>query len=157
MNPRLRTRTSVSVGSALLVASTLVLLAASTLVGCNGSNGTGGGSGSAYMNPLSPSPNPTPGPSPDPVVADMTITILGMNGSNSYSPNPATTKVGQTIVWRNGDSIAHTATADGGAFDTGTLAPGATSNLITVAAAGTYGYHCAIHGFVMTGTLIVTP
>jgi plastocyanin len=76
-------------------------------------------------------------------------------GSNSYSPNPVTVRVGQTVSWRNGDAVAHTATADGGAFDTGSIAPGASSSPLAANTAGTFPYHCAIHGFVMTGTLIV--
>jgi plastocyanin len=85
----------------------------------------------------------------------MVITITGMNGSNSYSPNPATVQVGQTVAWRNADSLPHTATADGGAFDTGTIAPGATSSPITMSTAGSLPYHCAIHPS-MVGTLTVT-
>jgi len=146
MNSRISSRTSVAVGSMLLVASTLIILAASTLVGCNGSS---------YMNPASPtSVTPPGGVVP---AADVTITAVGTNGSLSYSPNPATVKAGQTVAWRNADSVAHTATADAGAFDTGTIAPGATSRPIAMATAGSYPYHCVIHGFTMTGTLVVTP
>ena len=146
MNSRISSRTSVAAGSLLVVASVLVLLAASTLVGC---------SGSSYVNPASPtSVTPPGGVVP---AADVTIAIVGMTGSNSYSPNPATVKAGQTVSWRNADSVAHTATADAGAFDTGTIAVGATSRPIAMATAGSYPYHCTIHGFVMTGTLVVTP
>jgi plastocyanin len=137
-----------TVGSLIVAASALVLLAVLTLAGC--SNGSGG-----YMSPTAPSP--TPYVAPDPVVADLTINIVGMAGSNSYSPNPSTVKVGQKVAWYNADSISHTATADGGSFNTGTIAPGGTSTPITMASAGTFPYHCAIHGLAMTGTLVVTP
>ena len=124
-----------------------VLLVASTAFGC--------GSGSSMSSPASPTPVSTP-PSPTPSgAADVTITIAGMNGSNSYSPNPATVKVGQKVAWRNADSLPHTATADGAAFDTGTIAPGATSSPITISAAGSFPYHCAIHPS-MVGALTVT-
>jgi plastocyanin len=41
-------------------------------------------------------------------------------------------KVGQTVAWRNGDSITHTATGNAGTFDTGNIAAGATSNFMTM-------------------------
>ena len=85
------------------------------------------------------------------------ITIVGMNGNLSYSPNPATVKVGQTVAWLNADAMVHTATADVGKFNTGTIGAGATSTPITMLTAGSFPYHCVIHGFTMTGTLIVTP
>ena len=125
-----------------------VLLVAATVTAC------GSGSSSSYSGPTSPTS--TPPPASGSGAADLTISIVGMSGSNSYSPNPATVKVGQTVAWRNADSLPHTATADGGAFDTGTLGSGATSSPITMSVAGSFPYHCTIHGFSMTGTLTVT-
>ena len=122
-----------------------LLLVAVTLAGCGGSS---------FNSPTSPSPTPTPGPTPG-GTADLTITIIGMDGDQSYSPAPATVAVGQTVAFFNADSIVHTATADNGAFNTGNIAPGATSAPITMSAAGSYNYHCAIHP-TMTGTLNVT-
>jgi plastocyanin len=83
----------------------------------------------------------------------MTITINGINGGMSFSPNPASVKVGQQVVWHNGDFIAHTAT--GGSFDTGLIGSGATSAPITFNAATTINYRCSIHPS-MVGTLNVT-
>lgn len=115
----------------------------------------GMGSGSSYS-PAAPTPTiPVPGPTPNPGAADVVITITGMNDSSSFSPNPATVAAGQKVSWRNADSIAHTATADNGAFNTGNIGPGATSGVITMAAAGSFNYHCAIHP-TMVGTLNVT-
>jgi plastocyanin len=127
----------------------VVLLVAATATGC------GGGSNSMSSSPASPSATP-PVPTSSPASAAVVISIVGMNGANSYAPNPATVQVGQAVAWRNADAVAHTATADGGAFDTGSIAPGATSNPITMNTAGSFPYHCTIHGFVMTGTLTVT-
>jgi plastocyanin len=81
------------------------------------------------------------------------VTITGMNAANSFTPSPATVKSGQTVVWHNSDSIAHTATQDAGVFDTGSIAPGASSAPVTIPV-GTYGYHCSIHP-TMVGTLDV--
>jgi plastocyanin len=78
-----------------------------------------------------------------------------MNGSQSFSPNPANVRVGQTVAWRNADSLAHTATADSRSFDTGTIGRNATSAPITMSSAGALPYHCALHPS-MTGTLNVT-
>jgi plastocyanin len=51
--------------------------------------------------------------------------------------------------------ITHTATQDGGGFDTGLVPPGGTSAPITVSTPGTLSYHCAIHPG-MVGALNVT-
>ena len=87
--------------------------------------------------------------------ADVVITITGINGSMSFTPNPASVRVGQTVAWRNGDSITHTATQDGYGFSTGAIAGGATSAPVLMGSVGTIGYHCNIHPS-MTGTLDVT-
>ncbi len=84
--------------------------------------------------------------------ANVMITINGMQGANSYSPNPAAVKVGQTVSWHNADAIAHTATGTG--FDTGSIAPGATSAPMAFNTAGTLSYHCSFHPS-MVGTLNV--
>jgi plastocyanin len=102
--------------------------------------------------PSAPTEEPNPGPAPTP--ADVTITIVGMSGSQSYSPNPGTVRAGQTVAWRNADSVVHTATADGGSFNTGNIAPGATSAPIRVSTIGSFAYHCVQHP-TMVGTLQV--
>jgi plastocyanin len=82
----------------------------------------------------------------------VTIRIVGMAGVNSYAPNPQSVAVGQQVVWRNDDSIPHTATGTG--FDTGIINPGATSSPITFTSAGQRNYFCTLHAN-MTGTLNV--
>jgi len=73
----------------------------------------------------------------------------------SFAPATASLQVGQQVRWHNADRITHTATQDGGGFDTGFLAPGATSASITVTAPGTLRYHCSVHPS-MVGALDVT-
>jgi plastocyanin len=102
---------------------------------------------------LPPLPAPSPGAGPPP---DLVITIVGVNGAFSYAPNPATARVGQRVLWRNADTMAHTATATAGAFDTGVFAPGATSAAVTMGGPGTFPYFCGLHP-TMVGTLIVAP
>jgi plastocyanin len=88
--------------------------------------------------------------------ADVTITIVAMDGVNSFSPNPANVAVGQTVAWHNAQGTTHTATQDGGGFDTGNIANGATSTPIPISTAGDLAYHCSIHP-TMVGTLHVSP
>ena len=71
-----------------------------------------------------------------------------------FGPATLTVKPGAKVTVTNSDSTTHTATANGGAFDTGDLDPGK-SKTITLAKAGTYAYHCQIHSF-MKGTIVVT-
>jgi plastocyanin len=82
---------------------------------------------------------------------------VGNLGAGSYSPNPDTLKSGQTVSWRNDDSMAHTATQDAAAFGTGIIDPGATSTPVAISTTGSFGYHCEIHPTTMTGTLVVIP
>jgi plastocyanin len=96
-------------------------------------------------------------PSPSGPPADVTITIAGIAGSMSYDPNPASVRVGQTVAWRNADSLPHTASQTGnGGFDTGTVAGGAASAPIRITTAGTLDYFCRIHP-AMTARLEVSP
>jgi plastocyanin len=71
-----------------------------------------------------------------------------------YVPKSVTAKVGQTIHWTNGDSVAHTVTSKSGAsFDSGTMDPGATFDFKPTKA-GTINYVCQIHPN-QTGTIVV--
>ena len=95
----------------------------------------------------------TPGPT-----ADVTVTITGINGNMSFSPNPANVKAGQKVAWKNNGGTTHTATGDGGTpiFNTGDITDGSTSASITISTAGDLTYHC-VHHPTMVGTLHVTP
>ena len=94
------------------------------------------------------------------------------NGS-SASGTTATTKVAADVVakgfsftvkgpvqpgaqvhFANEDQTDHTMTADGGAFDTGHVAPGKEAALTAPTKSGSYAFHCSIHAS-MTGTLTV--
>lgn len=71
----------------------------------------------------------------------------------SFSSDDVTISTGDSILWTNNDSVAHTVTSDTGAFDSGVLEPGDTYAL-DFDTAGTYSYHCSIHS-TMTGTITV--
>ena len=83
------------------------------------------------------------------LAADDTVDITGF----AYSPRELTVKIGDTVTWANADAQSHTATADDGGFDSGTIG-GNASKSVTLTAAGTFAYHCRIHPQ-MTGTLVV--
>ena len=71
----------------------------------------------------------------------------------TYNPDPVTVQTGGKVIWQNEDTAPHTATADDGSFDTGTLERGKLKSE-TFKQAGTYPYFCEIHP-TMTGTVEV--
>lgn len=73
-----------------------------------------------------------------------TIAITATTGSQSFNPNPAPMATPGTVVWMNRDGAVHRIVANDGSFDTGDIAPGATSRAVTPPAAGA-NYHCSIH------------
>jgi plastocyanin len=62
-------------------------------------------------------------------------------------------KAGGQVVFDNQDTQPHTATADGGSFDTDSIAA-ATKKSVTFASAGTFTFHCSFHPF-MKATVVV--
>jgi len=110
-----------------------------------------------------PSRTPTgpTGPS-GPVVPQASLVYIS---EYSFSPQTTTIKVGSTVTWQNNGQVAHTATADGGLFNSGQLGAGmagaygsteGASFNYTFTATGTFAFHCANHAQ-MTGTITVTP
>ena len=88
-------------------------------------------------------------PSPAPGTA-VTINVVAVDGSRSFSPNPSTVPAGQMVVWHNVDSNTHRVVLNDRSIDTGNLAPGAFSSPMVLRATGSY--HCTIHP-VMVGTI----
>jgi plastocyanin len=74
-------------------------------------------------------------------------------GNQAFAPSPATVPVGTTITWTNNDTSTHTVTSDSGAFDSGSLAPGAKFSF-TFQTRGTFPYHCSPHPS-MVATVVV--
>ena len=71
----------------------------------------------------------------------------------AFSPSTVTVNEGDTVTWTNEDAAAHTATADDGSFDTGTLRKGE-SGSATFTQAGSFSYFCTPHPD-MKGTVVV--
>ena len=106
-------------------------LVAAALAACGG-GGYGGSSNSG-----SPS-------APSGTSASMTVAISGVRGAQSFTPNPLSAQSGQTVAWKNNDSLVHHIVFNDGSLDTGDLAPGATSRAFGIGA-GAAQYHCSIH------------
>jgi len=71
----------------------------------------------------------------------------------SYEPDPVVVQAGGKVIWQNEDSAPHTATADDGSFDTGTIEEGKLGSA-TFKEPGTFTYYCEIHP-TMHGTVEV--
>ena len=124
----------------VFVTAGAVFAAALGIWGCGGS-GYSSGSGSPT--------SATPPPSTSGVV---TINVVAINGAQSFSPNPATVPSGQMVVWHNVDNVTHHVLLNDRSVDTGDLAPGASSQPMTIGGTGGGQYHCTIHP-VMIGSV----
>ena len=122
---------------ALVTAGTVIAVGLG-LWGCGGNGYSNGG-----RNPTSPTP---PGYS-----GVVTINVVAINGAQSFSPNPSTVPAGQKVVWHNVDNITHDVVLNDRSVDTGNLAPGASSQPMTIGGSGGQ-YHCSIHP-VMIGSI----
>lgn len=147
MRNNLLTSTMKTCLGGICVMSLIFLLAA-----CGGTTPTTSANTPTATPTTAPTATPTTAPTP-------TATTAPSSGGNSvsianfaFSPKSLTVKVGTKVTWTNNDSVAHTVTADGGAFDQ-RVGPGATFSF-TFSKAGTYAYHCTIHPY-MTATIVV--
>lgn len=71
----------------------------------------------------------------------------------TYQPDPVVVQVDGKVIWQNQDTAPHTATADDGSFDTGTIEKGKLGSE-TFKEPGTFTYFCEIHP-TMKGTVEV--
>jgi plastocyanin len=76
--------------------------------------------------------------------------IVSLNNL-AFEPSQIQIAKGETVTFRNDDSVTHDVVGDG--WDSGTLEPGK-SFPHTFATAGTFAIHCSIHPS-MTATVIV--
>ena len=65
-------------------------------------------------------------------------------GDFFFSSASVSVAVGDTVTWHNSGQAPHTATANDGSFDTGTINPGG-SGSHTFNSPGTFSYICTIH------------
>ena len=83
------------------------------------------------------------------------IVMVGAGGGNTFTPPTVTIQAGQSVTWRwvtGSHSIVSDSTPQPFADS-----PIQSSGQFTAsfAAAGSYPYHCGIHGTMMTGTIVV--
>ena len=71
-----------------------------------------------------------------------------------YMPVNASVPKDASVTWTNKDIAPHTATADDGSFDAGTINPGSTASAM-IKGQGDIQYHCNIHPW-MHGSLQVS-
>ena len=85
-------------------------------------------------------------------------TITVAMGDDFFNAKSVTVQPGDTVVWINNGSMAHTVTGDDGSWGSGNVAAGGQYSH-TFTSAGTFAYHCAYHGAAggvgMAGTITV--
>jgi plastocyanin len=93
-----------------------------------------------------------------PLTADLLGATVIVVRDFSFQPTNISVKQGGKVIWVNCSASGdppHTSTADGGAWDSPTLAPGAAYGR-TFDQVGSFPYHGSPHPF-LTGTVIVEP
>ena len=123
----------------------VALLVAASALGC------GGGGSSAVVT----------GPPPPPVASGSTTSLTITN--NHFSPASDSVAVGANLTWTwhsctsdsyNGTTcVSHSVQFDDSGPSSGIKSSGTFSRMFAVA--GTYTYHCAVHGAAMSGTITV--
>jgi plastocyanin len=100
---------------------------------------------------------------PPPPPPDATIQVLGPSGGNRFSPTNVTIQAGETVewVWPSG-AMSHNVVPDALEPTTsGSPSNGPKTYSFTFNTAGTYDFHCAVHGgsggVGMSGTVTVEP
>lgn len=87
------------------------------------------------------------------VINDRTVSIKEI----AFHPKERTVKIATEVTWPNLDAVTHTVTAENGAFDSGNIEGGKEFSF-RFTQAGSYPYHCEIHGKErMSGTIVVEP
>jgi plastocyanin len=99
---------------------------------------------------------PLPLPAPAPAVAGSAPTAapVEIDIEDFSFGQSRTVGAGAVVLVSNADAAAHTLTAEGGAFDTGSVAKGTVVSFTAPAVPGLYEFFCEIHPS-MTGSLVV--
>ncbi|MBA3318642.1 MAG: hypothetical protein H0T50_11210 [Gemmatimonadales bacterium] len=100
---------------------------------------------------------------PPPPPASATIQVLGPDGGNRFSPATVTIEAGQTVAWVWPSTAQNHNVLPDGTQPTSSGAPadGPKEYRFTFTTAGTYAFHCGVHGgpdgVGMSGTVVVQP
>lgn len=118
----------------------LCMPALAVLVACGGSGGTDMGTNATDTTGQSGGTNGSPN--------------AVLVGNNFFNPSSTTVAAGSTVTWTwNSSGVAHDVVFNDGTVESGVKGSGTFSHTFSVA--GTYPYHCSIHGTPMSGTIIV--
>ncbi len=149
MRPATALAMAMAAAPALATALAVALVAMAALAGC------GDDSSGPPRFDLSMPPIVDLGFVPDGATAASAIVQIGPGGNNVFAPATVTVHAGDTVAWR-WVSGTHSVVSDSmpKAFaDSPTQAAGVFN--VTFASAGTFPYHCGVHGAMMSGTVIV--
>lgn len=127
----------------------------------------GGGGGGGSSTPTSPTSPVTPTSPATPTTPAAPVTVAVQN--NSFTPTDVTVAAGSTVTWKwdtctngydpygNGTQtcVDHSIVWEG--TNAAAASPTQSSGTYqrTFATAGTYSYHCAVHGAAMAGKVVV--
>jgi plastocyanin len=131
-------------------------LAASLLAGCNDSTAPS----AATPPPTTPTPPPSSG-APAPATAAVTLGDIFFRSDRNGSSNTAvdTVAVNGTVTWTwaTTEALPHSVQSLGTpSFTSSAIMTGSGSTYhFTFTAPGTYQYDCAVHGQMMTGSIVV--
>jgi len=92
-----------------------------------------------------------------PMPATTAVSVL--TAPDIFSPQTVTVRIGDTVTWNNPTTGIHNVFSDDGTtFSSGAAVAGPWTYSFTFTTAGTFGYHCQLHGAPnsgMFGTVIV--
>ena len=126
------------------------LVALAVLAGCNGYGGAGYGGGSGGGGGGGTGGGPVGSVTAGPGIQF----VSGHNGSSNTAVD--TIAAGGTVTWSWTGSLPHSVQSVGSAsFASSGTMTGSGTYAVTFPTAGTYHYDCAVHGQLMTGTIVV--
>lgn len=80
-----------------------------------------------------------------PAPATVAVSIVSSIGNTAFVPNPVRANAGDTVLFRNNDSVVHRLVMDDGSADLGDVAPGSTSRGFVLRNASETKFRCTLH------------
>jgi plastocyanin len=108
--------------------------------------------GDAPAESTTPTESMAPAQSEPPTPTNSSLVKVEID-DHTFDPSQLDVGAGATVTWTNGDTEAHTVTADNGLFDSRVLEPGQ-SYSTWLGGSGTVAYHCELHPD-MKGSVVV--